>query len=142
MARLITFALALTTTFGSSESLPSAPHLETKVRQIEQFEEARDLNPAELRNHTTGTCALGSFVGVLGAAMYSRSPLFDGQPVPVVARFSLVGGDAKVSAVERNAGNMALAFRLPDGSLQHVSLTSAQDFSYRRTRLAAVQAAE
>lgn len=129
MARLTTLALALTTVFGSSESLPSAPHLETKVRQIEQFEGARDVDPAELRNHTTGTCALGSFVGVPGAAMYSRSPLFAGQPVPVVARFSLVGGDAKASGIERQARNMALAFRLPDGSLQHVSLISAQEFS-------------
>ena len=129
MARLITLALALTTVFSSSESLPSAPHPETKVRQIEQFDGARDVNPAELRKHTTGTCALGSFVGVPGAAMYSRAPFFAGQSVPVVARFSLVGGDAKASGVERNARNMALAFRLPDGSLQHVSLTNAQEFS-------------
>src|SRR5229473_7222075 len=45
MARLITLALALTTVFSSSESLPSAPHPETKVRQIEQFDGARDVNP-------------------------------------------------------------------------------------------------
>ena len=128
--RLITLALALTTIFGRSESLPSAPHPETKVRQIEQFEGARDTDPSELRNHATGTCALGSFVGVPGAAMYSRSPLFAGRPVPVVARFSLAGGDAtNASGVERNARNMVLAFRLPDGSLQYVPLISARELS-------------
>src|SRR5258705_1065883 len=129
MAKLITFAFALSSVFSSSESLPSAPHAETKVRQIEQFDGARDVNPAELRSHSTGSCALGSFVGVWGAAMYSSAPLFAGQPVPVVASFSLVGGDAKASGVERNARNMALTFRSPDGSLQHVSLTSAQELS-------------
>jgi catalase len=130
MARFITLALALITVFGSSESLPNVPHPETQVRQIEHFEGARDVDPGEPRNHTTCTCAPGSFVGVPGAAMYSRSPLFAGEPVPVVARFSLAGGDAtKASGVDRNARSMLLAFRLPDGSLQQVSLISGQEFS-------------
>src|SRR5690349_6852905 len=47
------------------------------------------VTPGERRNHTKGTCAQGSFVGAAGAAVYSRSALFSGKPIPVTARFSL-----------------------------------------------------
>src|ERR1700738_2175125 len=46
------------------------------------------VHPGQRRNHTKGFCALGTFIGKPEAAAYSRSALFSGEPVPVVARFS------------------------------------------------------
>lgn len=71
------------------------------------------VTPGERRNHTKGTCAVGEFVGSPKAAAYSRSLLFSGKPIPVVARFSVAGGNPKVPDTARNARGMALEFRLP-----------------------------
>src|ERR1700704_1505209 len=56
------------------------------------------------------------------AAAYSRSVLFSWQPVPVVACFSLAGGDPKASDADWSPRGMALEFRLPDGRLQHMTM--------------------
>jgi catalase len=50
-------------------------------------------HPSFRKNHAKGTCATGSFVGLPEATSYSRSALFSGATIPVVARFSLGGGD-------------------------------------------------
>src|SRR6266850_2246861 len=67
---------------------------------VTALEVAYGIHPGERRNHTKGTCALGAFVGKSEAAVYSRSSLFSGQPLPVVARFSLAGGDPEASDAE------------------------------------------
>jgi catalase len=66
-------------------------------------------------------CALGEFVGMSEAAASSRSPLFSGDAVPVVARFSLAGGDPNAPDAEKSPRGMALEFRLPNRSLQHMT---------------------
>ncbi len=53
------------------------------------------VTPGERRNHIKGTCALGEFVGSTEAADYSRSALFSGKPIAVVARLSLAGGNPR-----------------------------------------------
>ena len=68
----------------------------TAEQVVTALEGAYGAHPGERRNHTKGTCALGTFVGIPEAAAYSRSALFSGQPVSVVVRFSLAGGDPKV----------------------------------------------
>lgn len=92
------------------------------------------VTPGERRNHTKGTCALGEFVGSPETAAYSRSALFSGKPVPVVARFSLAGGNPKVPDTARNARGMALEFRLPDGKLQHMTMLNTPVFGASQPR--------
>jgi len=92
------------------------------------LEGAYGVHPGERRNHTKSTCALGSFVGRPEAAAYSRSALFSGQPVPVVARFSLADGDPHASDTNRSPRGMALEFRLPNGSLQHMTMINTPMF--------------
>jgi catalase len=53
------------------------------------------------KNHAKGMCATGSFVGLPEATFYSRSALFSGATIPVVARFSIGGGDPKVRRFDR-----------------------------------------
>lgn len=84
------------------------------------------VHPGERRNHTKGTCAAGEFVGVPNP--YSKSLLFSGKPVPVVARFSLAGGNPKVSDTAKNPRGMALEFRLPNDALQHMTMLNTPVF--------------
>lgn len=86
------------------------------------------VTPGERRNHTKGTCAQGEFVGMPAAAAYSRSPLFSGKSLPVVARFSLAGGNPKAPDTAKSARGMALEFKLPDGGLQHITMLNTPMF--------------
>ena len=51
-----------------------------------------------------------------------------GAPVPVVARFSLAGGDPRASDLEKSPRGMALELRLPGGSLQHMTMIDTPMF--------------
>lgn len=68
------------------------------------------------RNHSKGLCAEGSFTATRDAASLSRSPIFSGKAIPVVARFSIAGGRPDLPDTARNPRGMALRFKLPDGS--------------------------
>jgi catalase len=48
--------------------------------------------------------------------------------VPVVARFSLAGGDPNASDAEKSPRGMALEFQLPDGSRQHMTMLNTPTF--------------
>jgi catalase len=52
---------------------------------IDAFEGTFGVHPGQRRNHIKGTCAVGQFVGTSEAAALSRSALFSGKPIPVVA---------------------------------------------------------
>ena len=102
----------------------------TPDQVLSAIEETFGVTPGQRRNHIKGTCATGEFIGNPKAAhVYSRSALFSGRPVPVVARFSLAGGNPKVPDVAKSAQGMALEFSLPHGEFSmmewlHVSRKS------------------
>jgi catalase len=73
-------------------------------------------------------CATGSFVGLPEATSYSRSALFSGATIPVVARFSIGGGDPNAPDAGKGPRGMALEFRLADGSKQHMTMINAPMF--------------
>src|SRR5512141_514313 len=83
----------------------------TADQVVSAIEGAFGVTPGERRNHTKGTCAAGAFVGEFKGAAYSRSALFSGQTVPVVARFSLGGGNPKAPDTAKSVRGMALEFR-------------------------------
>ena len=86
------------------------------------------VTPGERRNHIKGTCAVGEFVGTKEAGKLSSSPLFSGKPVPVVARFSLSGGNPKAPDVAKSARGMALQFKLPKGQLHNMAMLNTPMF--------------
>jgi catalase len=110
------------------QTAASQPKQVTAKDVVTALEGAYDVHPGERRNHTKGTCALGTFVGMAGASAYSRSTLFSGSAVPVVARFSLAGGNPTAPDAERSPRGMALEFRLPTGSLQHMTMINTPMF--------------
>ncbi|MGC2457279.1 MAG: catalase family peroxidase [Gallionellaceae bacterium] len=100
----------------------------TPDQVIGALEDVYGVTPGERRSHTKGTCAVGQFVGKNLTAFYSRSALFSGQTVPVVARFSLAGGNPTAPDTSRSPRGMALEFRLPDGGLQHMTMLNTPVF--------------
>src|ERR1700738_1254700 len=89
---------------------------------VNTLEAAYGVNRGKRRNHTKGFGALGIFVGAPEAAEYSRSLLFSGQEIEVVARFSVAGGDPEASDTEKSPRGLGLQFRLPGGSLHHITM--------------------
>jgi catalase len=98
---------------------------------IDAFEGDFGVHPGQRRNHAKGLCAAGVFVGTTAAAAISRSALFSGKTIPVVARFSLGGGDPQVPDAAPAPRGMALEFRLPGGALQHITMIDAPIFAAR-----------
>jgi catalase len=94
----------------------------TAPKMIEAFEGTFGAHAGQRRNHIKGTCASGEFVGTSDAAALSRSPLFSGKTIPVVARFSLGGGNPDVPDAAPAPRGMALELRLPGGGLQHITM--------------------
>lgn len=110
---------------------PAATSQQTQVTAPEvvaALEAAYGVHPGQRRNHTKGMCALGRFTAMAAGATYSRSALFGGASVPVVARFSIAGGNPTVPDADRSPRGMALEFRLPNGSLQHMTMLNTPMF--------------
>jgi catalase len=121
------YALAGLLTLGG----PLAIAAETQVapdQVVAALESTFGVTPGERRNHIKGTCAIGEFVGNKDAARYTRSALFSGNPVPVIARFSLAGGNPKVPDTAKNPRGMALEFKLPGGRLHHMTMLNTPVF--------------
>ncbi len=114
-------------TLGSTPSLAAQDQVAAD-QVVGAIEGAFGVTPGERRNHTKGVCALGEFVGSSKLAPYSRSALFFGTAIPVVARFSLAGGNPKVPDTAKSARGMALEFRLPNGNLQHMTMLNTPMF--------------
>jgi catalase len=95
---------------------------------VAAIEGAFGVNPGQRRNHIKGTCAVGEFVGSKEAARYTRSALFSGKPVPVVARFSLGGGNPKAPDTAKSVRGMALQFKLPKGQLHNMAMLNTPIF--------------
>jgi catalase len=100
----------------------------TPAQVVSALESTFGVHKGERRNHIKGTCAAGEFVGLPAADAYTRSPLFSGKPLPVVARFSLPGGNPEASDTARTPRGMALEIRLPDGTMQHMTMLNTPVF--------------
>lgn len=100
----------------------------TPVEVVQSLESTFGVQPGRRRNHIKGTCALGEFTGTPAAALLTRSEQFSGKSIPVVARFSVAGGNPNVADATRNARGMALEFRLPSGALQHMTMLNTPVF--------------
>ena len=101
----------------------------TAPQMIDAFEGTFGVHPGQRRNHIKGTCASGEFVGTSAAVALSRSALFSGKTIPVVARFSLGGGSPEVPDAAPAPRGMALEFHLAGGGLQHITMINVPIFA-------------
>lgn len=79
-------------------------------------------------SHAKGTCATGRWIPTAEARTLSPSPLFAAE-APVVARFSMAGGNPKVSDKSRTPRGLALHIALPGGAEHDFVLLSAPVFA-------------
>ncbi|EIJ44300.1 catalase [Beggiatoa alba B18LD] len=117
----------------------------TPEQVVQAIEKTFGVTQGERRNHTKGVCAVGEFVGIpTAAAPYSRSALFSGEKIPVVARFSLAGGNPNAPDTARSPRGMALEFKLSQGGLQHMTMLNTPIFgaAQPQTFFDAIQAAQ
>jgi catalase len=103
----------------------SAPDAETVVNALEKVS---GVHPGLRRNHAKGICATGSFKPDDAARALSISPLFSGQTIPLVARFSVAGPNPAASDAAKGPRGMALEYHLPDGSLHHMTMINVPVF--------------
>jgi catalase len=68
------------------------------------------------RSQAKGLCASGHFIGSSAGRALSSAAVFSGDKVPVIARFSVGGGNPKASDKSKSVRGLALQFNLPDGS--------------------------
>lgn len=101
---------------------PAAASSLSPARVVDALENKFGVHPGQRRNHTKGFCFSGQFRGTAAARALSRSALFGADPVPVLGRFSLAGGDPDAADNAPNNHGMALRFTLPGGALQQMAM--------------------
>lgn len=121
------FALAGLLTLGAQTAFAADQEV-SAPEVVSAIEGAYGVNKGERRNHIKGVCALGEFVGTREAAAYSRSELFSGKPIPVVARFSVAGGNPNVPDTAKNVRGMALQFQLRSGAAHQMAMLNTPMF--------------
>ena len=67
------------------------------------------------RSQAKGICASGYFVGNAVGRSLSTAAVFNGDRIPVVARFSVGGGNPRASDKSKSVRGLALQFSLPNG---------------------------
>lgn len=80
------------------------------------------------RSGAKGVCVEGFFVGTPEGRALSTSAIFSGAEVPVVARFSVGGGNPKASDKGKTVRGLALAMKGPGGEQWQMANISAPVF--------------
>jgi catalase len=124
----IAASTAVAATLTASTLLAEPLGQPSPEQMVQALQGAFGVHPGFRKNHAKGTCATGSFVGLSEASSYSRSALFSGATIPVVARFSLGGGDPDAPDAGKGPRGMGLEFRLADGSKQHMTMINTPIF--------------
>ncbi|NYE62780.1 catalase [Duganella sp. 1224] len=116
----------------ASPAAPTADQDASAEKAIDTLEGTYGKHRGLRRNHTKGIGAQGTFIGnPKVAAPFSRSLLFSGKPIAVVARFSIAGGNPVVEDKEKSTRGLGLEFRLPDGSMHHITMLNTPMFFAR-----------
>ena len=85
-------------------------------------------HPGDRAAHTKGFCVTGQFTPSADAPKLSKAPHF-AKPVPVIARFSLGGGDPKApDNAQDNVRGLAVKFDLGNGAATDIVTISAPVF--------------
>ena len=122
--------IAAASTIGSSVLLTPAAQAQTSQpeAQVNALEGLFGKQAGFRRSQAKGICASGYFVGNAVGRSLSRAAVFNGDRVPVVARFSVGGGNPKASDKSKSARGLALQFKLPNGEQWLTSNVSAPMF--------------
>ena len=111
---------------------PALAQVSQPQAQVDALEGLFGKHPGSRRSGAKGLCASGYFVGNTVGRTLSSAAVFNGDKVPVVARFSLGGGNAKASDKSRSVRGLALQFTLANGEQWQMANVSAPVFFVAR----------
>lgn len=112
---------------AAAAPLPAA----TPGALLEVFEQQFGRHPGLRKGHARGFCASGDFQPAPAARTFARTPWLAGPTLPVVARFSMAGGNPQAHEAARSPRGLGLQFRLPDGGVHQMALLSTPVFGAR-----------
>jgi catalase len=127
MRTAIALPALLATAIGAAWTPPAQAQVDP-TRLVDAFERAGGKFEGFRRSGAKGVCATAEFVGSAQGRALSTASAFSGKPVPVVARFSVGGGNPKAADNARSQRNMALQFELPGGESWQMGNISAPVF--------------
>lgn len=136
-ARFLAAALALamssaTLPVAAETAVPSpAPTAAGPVELLAAFEQQFGRHPGQRKGHARGFCASGEFAPAPGAAAFARTPWLAGSVLPVLARFSMAGGNPAAHEAARTPRGLGLQFVLPGGGVHQMALLSTPVFGAR-----------
>jgi catalase len=109
------FPAATTLVALAAALIPAHAQTSAAEAQVNALENLFGKHDGFRRAQAKGVCASGYFVGnTVGRALSSAS-VFSGDKIPVIARFSVGGGNPKASDKSRTVRGLALQFSLPQG---------------------------
>jgi catalase len=106
--------VALAAGFGAAV-VPAQAQTSMPEAQVNALEGLFGKQAGSRRSQAKGLCATGYFVGNADGRSLSSAAVFKGDKVPVVARFSVGGGNPKANDKGKSVRGMALQFNLPNG---------------------------
>jgi catalase len=92
---------------------------------VDGFEGAFGTHAGFRRGGAKGVCAEGHFIGTAEGRAVSSATAFSGERIPVIARFSVGGGNPKAPDKAKTMRGLALQFALPGGELWQMANISA-----------------
>lgn len=122
-----TLVLSALVTAGSIFCAPALSQVDPS-QMVDSFQNANGKFEGFRRSGAKGVCATAEFIGSAEGRALSTASAFSGKPVPVIARFSIGGGNPKAADNARSQRNMALEFDLPAGESWQMGNISAPIF--------------
>ena len=107
-AALVAFCIPVAAQHSPPPDAPVSPQA-----LIDGFEGAFGTHAGFRRGGAKGVCAEGHFIGAAEGRAISSAAVFSGERFPVIARFSVGGGNPQASDKSRSMRGLALQFSLP-----------------------------
>ena len=96
--------------------------------QVNALEKLAGSHPGSRRSGAKGICASGYFVGNTVGRNLSKASAFSGDKVPVIARFSVGGGNPRASDKAKSVRGLSLSMQLPKNETWQMANISAPIF--------------
>lgn len=111
-------------------ALPMAAQAQASLaeQQVNALEGLAGKQPTARRSGAKGLCASGHFTGHADARALTSASVFNGDKVPVIARFSVGGGNPKGTDKAKSVRGLALSFTAANGEVWQMANISAPIF--------------
>lgn len=111
------------------EVLPKTDPATFPVQAVDALNAVFGRHPGMRASHAKGICATAVFTATREAAGISKAPHFNGQPVKVDVRFSVGGGNPKVSDKAPAVRGMAIRFAWENGTTDLLTISAPMFFA-------------